>query len=276
MINSTNSVKRSSLYSKRRKLTFTPLNTDMSEVAWFKDWFNSPYYHMLYQHRDDDEAFLFIGALIKHLAPAVGSHMLDVACGKGRHSKVLAEMGFDVTGIDLSFESIREALLSEDENLHFYQHDMRLSFWIHYFEYAFNFFTSFGYFKTRRENDNAIRTIAQSLKSDGILVMDYLNVHFAEDHLVPELIKQVDDVQFHIKKWHDEDHFYKQIQIEDKGVLFEQSYTEKVAKFNMGDFNDMFAYQGLQIQEVFGDYHFGHYDVRKSPRLIMIAKKIRD
>jgi hypothetical protein len=51
-------------------------------------------------------------------------------------------------------------------------------------------------------------------------------------------------------------------------------YQEKVAKFSLGDFTEMFAYQGLQIQEVFGDYHFGKYDVKKSPRLIMIARKI--
>ncbi len=52
-------------------------------------------------------------------------------------------------------------------------------------------------------------------------------------------------------------------------------YTEKVAKFSLGDFTEMFAYQGLQIQEVFGDYNFANYDVRKSPRLIMVAKKGR-
>ena len=50
-------------------------------------------------------------------------------------------------------------------------------------------------------------------------------------------------------------------------------YTEKVAKFSLGDFTEMFAYQGLQIQEVFGDYNFANYDVKKSPRLIMIATK---
>ena len=36
--------------------------------------------------------------------------MLDVACGKGRHSIQLANKGFDVTGIDLSDDSINEAL----------------------------------------------------------------------------------------------------------------------------------------------------------------------
>ena len=121
----------------------------MPDKAWYKDWFNSHYYHLLYQHRDEEEALLFINRLIQYLQPPKGSTMVDVACGKGRHSKALADMGFDVTGIDLSAASIEEAKQDEDEHLHFYQHDMRLPFWINYYHYAFNFFTSFGYFSSR-------------------------------------------------------------------------------------------------------------------------------
>ncbi|MDQ6761961.1 MAG: class I SAM-dependent methyltransferase, partial [Bacteroidota bacterium] len=150
---------------------------------WFKDWFNSPYYHQLYFKRDESEAAAFINKLIEHLQPAPASLMLDIACGKGRHSRMLAAKGFHVTGIDLSTDSIIEAKKFDAENLEFFVHDMRLPFWINYFDYAFNFFTSFGYFNTRREHDNSIRTIAQSIKPGGIFVIDYLNVHYAEDHL---------------------------------------------------------------------------------------------
>ena len=246
----------------------------MENQPWFKDWFNSPYYHQLYFNRDHQEAANFLDALIIHLKPHAGARMLDVACGKGRHSIHLAQQGFDVTGIDLSEDSIEEALENEGYNLHFYRHDMRLPFWINYFDYAFNFFTSFGYFNTRRENDNAIRTIAQSLQPNGLFVMDYLNVHFAEDNLVHQFDKEIDGINYFITKWYDETHFYKKIVVEDEALKEPLQYTEKVAKFSLGDFTEMFAYQGLQIQEVFGDYNFGHYDVRKSTRLIMVAKKL--
>lgn len=247
----------------------------MEDHPWFKDWFNSPYYHQLYFNRDEKEAAAFIDKLIALLQPPPLAVMLDVACGKGRHSIHLAEKGFDVTGIDISEDSIREALLHEKENLHFYLHDMRLPFRINYYDYAFNFFTSFGYFNTRREHDNAIRTIAQSVKQDGCFVMDYLNVHYAEDHLVHQFEKEIDGVNYFITKWFDETHFYKKIQVEDDALKTPLVYTEKVAKFSLGDFTEMFAYQGLQIQDVYGDYNFGGYDVKRSPRLIMIAKKGR-
>ena len=246
----------------------------MPDKAWYKDWFNSHYYHLLYQHRDEEEALLFIQTLINYLNPEKGSTMVDVACGKGRHSKALADMGFDVTGIDLSGASIEEAKLDETDTLHFYQHDMRLPFRINYFQYAFNFFTSFGYFKTRREHDNAIRTIAQSLQPAGIFVIDYLNVHYSEDRLEKSFTTTIEGVTFHISKWHDEEHFFKQIQITDENNKAPKHlYTERVAKFSLGDFTEMLAYQDMQVQEVFGDYQLGRYDVRNSPRMIIIAKK---
>lgn len=245
----------------------------MQTQPWFKDWFNSPYYHQLYFNRDQQEAAAFIDRLIAHLQPRPHSKILDVACGKGRHSIHLAEKGFDVTGIDLSEYSISEALKYESESLHFYRHDMRLPFWINYFDYAFNFFTSFGYFKTAREHDNAIRTIAQSLVSGGIFVIDYLNVHYAEDHLIHRFDQDIDGVNYYITKWLDETHFYKKIVVEDDTLEEPLVFTEKVAKFSVGDFTEMLAYHDLQIQEVFGDYNFAGYDVRKSPRLVIIARK---
>ena len=154
---------------------------------WYEDWFNSPYYYQLYFKRDKKEAADFINKLVSYLKPTEKSLMLDIGCGRGRHSVQLATKGFDVTGIDLSEESIRIAKEKENDHLHFFLHDMRLPFWINYFDYAFNFFTSFGYFNTRREHNNAIRTISESLKTGGVFVIDYFNVHLKKTILFPNL-----------------------------------------------------------------------------------------
>lgn len=245
----------------------------MPQQAWYQNWFNSPYYHKLYFERDVQEAEDFIKRLIKKLQPATGSRMLDVGCGKGRHSISLSEMDFAVTGIDISLESIQYATQFENESLEFYQHDMRLPFRINYYDYVFNFFTSFGYFNTRREHDDTLRTFAGSLKKDGILVIDYLNVHFAEENIIHHEEKKVDDTTFTLRRWHDDDHFYKKIIIEDSLLPDQLVFTEKVAKFTIGDFTEMLSFQGMQVQEVFGDYNLNKYDLVKAPRLILIAKK---
>jgi SAM-dependent methyltransferase len=245
----------------------------MPDKEWYKDWFNSSYYHKLYFDRDDAEAQGFISQLIDHLQPATGSSMLDVACGRGRHARFLSSKGFDVTGIDISFDSIAYAKQFETDTLHFYQHDMRLPSWINYFDYAFNFFTSFGYFNTRREHDDAVRTIAQSVKPGGILLFDYLNVHYVEERLVHNEVKKIDSTEYEIHRWHDDAFFYKRIIVNDDSLREPIDYTERVAKLSLGDFTDMLSFQKMQVTEVFGNYELNGYDVKKTPRLIVVAKK---
>lgn len=245
----------------------------MSEKAWFKEWFNSPYYHKLYFERDEQEAKQFIRNLLNQLRPETPSRMLDVACGKGRHSRILAEYGHQVTGIDISPESIDYARRYEHDQLEFFQHDMRLPFRINYYHVAFNLFTSFGYFNTLREHYDAIRTISGSLLPGSVFVLDYLNLHYTEEHLIHNEEKNIDGTLYEIHRWHDETHFYKKIKIRDAGLEFPEEYTEKVAKFSLGDFNDMLSYHGLQVQDVFGDYQLDSYDVKSKPRMILVARK---
>jgi hypothetical protein len=148
---------------------------------------------------------------------------------------------------------------------------MRLPFWANYYDYAFNFFTSFGYFRTRREHDDTIRTIVRSLHPSGVFVLDYLNVHYSEDHILPNEVKRIGDTVYEIHRWQDEDHFFKRIIVTDPSLKLPFDNTEKVAKFNLGDFTEMLAFQGMQVKEVFGDYDFSDYHVSKTPRLIIIA-----
>lgn len=244
-----------------------------TEREWYTSWFNSSFYHKLYFDRDEQEAEAFLERLIDHLRPAPGSRALDVACGKGRHSRFLAARGFDVTGIDISPESIAYAQQFDAANLHFAVHDMRLPFWVNYFDYTFNFFTSFGYFATRREHDDALRTMARSIRPGGTLLIDYLNVHWVEDRLVHHEEKTIGDTHYELHRWHDNTHFYKKITVTDPALERPMSHTEKVAKFSLGDFTDMLSFQGLQVQEVFGDYQLGAYDVRHCPRLIVLARR---
>jgi len=246
----------------------------MASTEWFRLWFNSPYYDLLYENRNDAEASECIEKFTEHLKIRGGSFILDAACGKGRHSRAFAAKGFNVTGIDLSPFAITEAKKYEQDNLHFYVHDLRLPFWINYFNYAFNFFTSFGYFKTMREHHDAIRTIAQSLKLDGVLLIDYLNRHYVEDNLIEEEEKRMGNVLFKINRWFDDDKFYKNIHVEDEEKNITETFREEVKKFSLGDFTDMLSYEGLMIEKVFGDYSLESYNVTTSPRMIMIARKI--
>ena len=241
--------------------------------SWFKHWFDSSFYHQLYANRNEKEAAVFINELIAELQPSPGSVMLDLGCGNGRHSKQLAEKGFNVTGIDLAVSSISMAKKAENSSLHFYRHDMGKPFGDNQFHYVFNFFTSFGYFNDDNENHQVVSNISRSLKKGGILMMDYLNVQYAEDRLVNTEEKEIDGILYHINRLTDEMYFHKKITIDTGSAENQLEYTERVAKFSLADFYFMLGQHGLFIETVYGDYSLNSYDRNNSPRLIMIARK---
>jgi SAM-dependent methyltransferase len=246
----------------------------MRTKGWFSDWFNSSYYHALYQHRDDTEALQFIHNLIAFLKPKPHATMLDIACGKGRHSKALFDAGFDVTGIDLSPASIDAASTMKTNGLTFSCHDMRETFKANYFDYAFNFFTSFGYFDTHQEHQLAISAMAANLKEEGTLVIDYLNVGIVEENSDNEAVTQIDTLVFYTKKWQDDLFLFKEIRVVDavsNAVL--GVFEERVRKYGLHDFTLFMQKAGLAVIATFGDYQLGPYNMERSDRLIMVAKK---
>ncbi|MFZ4425878.1 MAG: class I SAM-dependent methyltransferase [Saprospiraceae bacterium] len=240
-------------------------------AEWYKAWFDSPYYHLLYRHRDDAEARCFIDRLLVWLQPAPEARLLDLACGKGRFAVYLAGKGFDVTGLDLSGESIRSARREEAPNLAFYRHDMRLPFRVNYYDYLFSFFTSFGYFSSERDDLRTLHSVRSGLRKGGTFVLDYFNSTYVKDHLPGEETRTVDGVVFHLHKWEEGDRVRKRIRVEDDGRYFE--FEESVRLFSLADFRRLFSKAGLEISAVFGDYHLQIFDPGSSPRLILIAQK---
>ena len=250
--------------------TLEPNATQRSD--WFESWFDSFHYHKLYAYRDENEAARFLDALIARLRPRHEACVLDLGCGAGRHSKHLASKALRVTGMDLSAASISEAKKSEQSGLRFLRHDMRAPFGDNAFDYVFNFFTSFGYFEEPGEHLAVVRNIAASLRDGGRLVLDYLNVRYAEARLIPEEVKEIDGVVYRLTRWTDADHFFKRIVVDD-GATRPLEYVERVAKFTLSDFERMFACHHLTIEEVHGDYRLSSYDDLHSPRMILVARK---
>lgn len=238
---------------------------------WFKEWFNSDYYHQLYAHRDFEEAENFISTLMQHLQLKGNRRVLDLACGKGRHAVHLNKLGYNVLGVDLSEESIEEAKKHANENLKFRQEDMRELNLYSEVDLVLNLFTSFGYFSSPEEDQKAINAMSQSLKSKGMLVIDYLNIHKIIAQLPTEEVVHRNGIDFIISKHVDHDFIIKDIAFE----ADEQShhYQEFVKCLDLQDFEAYLEKSKLKIKEVFGSYQLEDFKKQDSDRLILIAEK---
>ena len=240
----------------------------MSE--WFGTWFDSEYYHSLYKDRDYTEAENFVQKMAEHLVPRATDLILDLACGKGRHSIHLNKMGYTVEGCDYSANSIKKAKESENDKLHFYKHDMREPLPKKY-DYILNLFTSFGYFNTEEEHLTTLTHLYNGLQDNGTLVIDYMNVDYVLNQLVHKETTMKDGIEFHIKRELSEGKIVKHIAFEvEDGWHY---HKEKVSALRLEDFTQWLEHVGFTLKETFGDYNLGSFDTLSSPRLILVAQK---
>ena len=242
-------------------------------MNWYANWFNSHYYHILYNNRDEKEAEFFIDNLIKRLNLVTPSKLIDIACGKGRHATYFNTKGFDVTGVDLSQNSIEHAIRQsiKKKNLSFKVHDMRELYKANHFDVATNLFTSFGYFEDETDEQKAINSISQSLKANGLLIIDVMNVNKVVDNLVVKEQKIIQSITFNIKRKVEDHYIIKDIEILDSNKKYE--FQEKVKALNLDRFTTFVNEAGLKIIDIFGNYSLDRFDTKKSNRLILICKK---
>lgn len=236
---------------------------------WFTSWFDSPYYHILYKNRDFKEAKRFMYNLSKYLNLPKDAKILDLACGKGRHSIYLNSLGYDVLGVDLSKNNIAHAKAFENNSLKFKVHDMRKPM-KQQFDAVFNLFTSFGYFENDEDNLKTIKAIKANLKSSGVGVIDFMNTENVIKNLIPEDNKIIDGINFCQKRYIDNGYLVKEITFTDKGQTY--AYDERVKALTLEDFNTMFNKVNIELLDIFGDYDLGEFYHNASSRLIMIFK----
>ena len=227
-----------------------------STEQWYASWFDTPYYHILYKDRDYSEAQGFMDNLTNYLNIPEGGKILDLACGKGRHSVYLNTLGYYITGVDLSEQSIIHAKQFENETLKFDVHDMSKAY-PDTFAAVFNLFTSFGYFE-------------DELNDYGIGVIDFMNVNYILENLVEENVKTVEGIDFHQKRSLKDGYIIKNIRFEANGESYE--FQERVKAFTLEDFQELFEKAGVYLLDIFGDYKLRPYHSKTSERLIMIFK----
>lgn len=240
-----------------------------SKEKWYASWFDTPYYHILYKDRDYIEAQVFMDNLTNYLNIPEQGKILDLACGKGRHAVYLNSLGYNVTGVDLSEQSIAHAKQFENETLKFNVHDMSKPY-PDTFDAVFNLFTSFGYFEDEKCNLETIKSIQAALNEFGFGVIDFMNSNYIIDNLVEEDVKTVEGIDFHQKRSVKDGYIIKDITFEADGEQFE--FQERVKAFTLEDFEALFEKAGVYLLDVFGDYKLHKYHSKTSERLIMIFK----
>lgn len=240
-------------------------------MDWFETWFDTPYYHILYKNHDFSEAESFIGKLSDVLSLPEGSRVIDLACGRGRHSVFLNKMGYDVLGLDLSQKSILFNRQFENPTLKFHVHDMRNPISVEPVDAVLNLFTSFGYFDNDDDDRKVFRAVYDVLKPQKFFVLDYLNQNFVRKTLQQKSQVEREGIMFNIEKSIKDNFIVKKIDFSDAGQEF--SFFERVKLHTPQSIVAYAEEAGFEIIQVWGDYSLESFQEDTSPRCINLFKK---
>ena len=148
---------------------------------------------------------------------------------------------------------------------------MRKPFMANYYNYIFNLFTSFGYFKNARENNAVVTNIYNALKPNGIFVLDFVNITKATQNLSEYEQKEIEGVKFSVRRKIEDGFLIKDIHIIDGNLQYD--FEEKVSMFTSSLLKQAMEKQGFEIVKTFGDYNLSEFNIENSDRFILISKK---
>jgi len=236
---------------------------------WFVSWFDTNYYHTLYSHRDDYEAQEFIINIVNFLNFKKDDILLDLGCGKGRHSIYLNSLGYNVVGADLSKNSIQLAKQFENDRLKFIEQDMRDPFNTTY-NAILNLFTSFGFFEDDADDIAVLQNIKNGLKPEGFAIIDFMNVKKVVSNLVSEEIQTIEGISFKINRYLKDGFIVKEINFDADGE--HHTYLEKVKSLELPKIKSYLNSVDFKIKHTFGNYQLEDFNEETSDRLILVLE----
>ncbi|HQW06416.1 MAG: class I SAM-dependent methyltransferase [Flavobacteriales bacterium] len=239
-------------------------------MGWFKHWFGTRYYALLYGHRDADDAQTWVEAIVDRWELPKGSKVLDLACGRGRHARFFALAGLDVTGIDISGASIAEARALVPE-VEFRVHDMREPYAHGVFDGVCCLFTSLGYFDGLEDDRAVFRAAHAALKPGGRFILDFMNSELTRRELVATETLSKKGVQFNLARTYEDGVFVKRIKVSDQGE--DHLFEERVQALSATELEEMAIDAGFTIDDRTDGPALLPFDPLRSQRFVLWMRK---
>ncbi|MCD1258127.1 class I SAM-dependent methyltransferase [Paenibacillus athensensis] len=241
-------------------------------MAWYQRSFGDDYL-LVYKHRDMQGAYEEVKQMAAWLRLPQGATVLDLCCGMGRHSLALTDLGYRVTGVDLSDVLLGEAdRLDQEKRVRRLRGDMRSVPLDETFDAVVNLFTSFGYFDDDAENERVLEEMNRLLKPGGAFLIDYLNPEYVRHHLVPYSERTEDGVRIQETRRIEDGCVRKRIVLSGEGEP-EREYLEQVKLYDRSAFESMLLQAGLTLDAVYGGYDGSAYSAEGSTRMIFVGHR---
>ena len=149
-----------------------------ADQPWYEAFFGRDYLEVYGYQLTPERAAKEAEFVQEAVGLRAGDAVLDLCCGEGRHSLLLAQKGLAVTALDLSQEYVAMVAASAADrglSIETVTSDMRVIPFRDRFDAVINMFTAFGYLETEAEDAKVLTAVAGALKPGGRLLMDMIN-----------------------------------------------------------------------------------------------------
>jgi len=239
-------------------------------VGFFDAWYLKTYPH------DEAAALKQAEFAIEAMGLEPGASVLDLCCGYGRHSVILAEQGMRVTGLDRSevlLARAGEVAAERGVAVEFRQGDMReVPFADATFGACINLFTAFGYFDAPADNERVLAEVARVLKPGGRFLLDVINRDSLVKRFRPKSWDEVDGaLVLHRHHWEADT---GQL-IEERTIVGDGERREHVVRLHVytaPQLSRMIERAGLVVERLCGDLTGSEFTL-DSRRLVVLAEK---
>jgi len=136
------------------------------------------YYDIFYSDKDYEQECVFVEKVFEAYSPKPVKNILDIGCGTGGHSILLACRGYRVTGIDASSVMIKRARKKAREfgtDLKFHHRDIRNFDLKTKYDASISMFAVIDYLTETDDILTAMKNIRRHLKPDSLFVFDFWN-----------------------------------------------------------------------------------------------------
>jgi len=243
---------------------------------WFADeGFWKRFYPVLFPEERFEAAQEQVDKILG-LAQFNGSCILDLACGPGRHSVVLALRGFKVTGVDLSpflLGKARQRAELAGVGIEWVNDDMRNFRRPEAFDLALSMFTSFGYFENKEDDLKVLRNIFDSLVNGGACLIDIVGKEWLAKHFLPTSSNELPDGSLMIERREIYDDWSR---IRNRWILLKEGMAAEFCfhhtLYSAQELKDRLGHVGFERIRICGDLEGNEYGT-EAKRLIAIAWK---
>lgn len=241
-----------------------------------EDWYSQSFgalYPVIYAHRTIEAAGPEAEFAAKCLNLREGQRVLDIGCGNGRHILHLLQKTSYVAGLDYSANLLEMARRLLGPRAWLIRGDMRRLPLAPAFDAVTNFFTSFGYFKTRSEDLAVLREIARVLVPEGRFFIDYVNPAFVKNTLVPQSDREYKGYTIRERRWIDlTRQRVNKVTHASLGGEAVGTWFESVRLYDEAELRALLEEAGLKARTVYGDYGGSPLSDRL-PRMIVVGEK---